>query len=561
MSIFAELPLVDIYCHKANLKTDSDCVLGEQDSADLVQICSLIMGNSLALEWTAMHTEVSSPRSTRVVLEKALRACCQTLPSDQDILQAALICALAALPSALRRFLHKVSIFAEGWSVEAASVVCEAPQAGELCEELSRRQLVSVDTTHNEIRYRLAEWVRHYLRTQLNDVEEQRLAQSHKSYFFSLTVYAAPHIHFTPDVSWINRLEADKANLLAAFECSRSEECLQFGLALWRWGYMRAHIDETCRLLHIARFACKTFPPEAKPEMYRALGSIFYRKKEYGVAKGHLEEAYHIALKQENWEEAAFSAQILAIVFDVCGESDVADSWAESSYILWQQVGSLWGQASILNDKGLSAWKQERYLEAKQLLNRSLDYWRQLNDKLQAALVLSNIGLLAETQREHEDAEKAFRQSLLYLENGPDKRRNCKTLNNLALSCYQQQKYRQATTLFCKSLVLTESICFKALLPAVLVGLGEVAHKQGNNKFAVLCFSMAEDLDPNCKDSFYPADKREFEQIIVKVRRTMRSQMYESLWSRGRKMTVEEALNSVPSLMRHKRRRNACRTR
>ena len=342
MALIVDLPAVDVFCQKANLVPGLD----EEQHSDLVQICSWVQGDPLALEWTAMHTAASSPRATRCLLEAALRTCAATFPTNRDILQAALGCALSALPVHLYRFLHDLCVFEEGWTLEAASFICRAPEAGEWCEELWRRQLVARHTTHKESGYKLAGWVRARLHSEVGEAAMQRLQQAHKTYFFDLACLAAPHLRFTPDPAWVQRLEADRANLLAAFARSREEECLQFGLALWRWGYVCAHIPETCLLLHIARFACKTFPPAAKPEMYRALGSLFYRKNDTGVARGHLEEAHRLACVQENWEEAAFSAQVLAIMHGRSGQLETADCWVGSQSSLWQKTGSLWGQAS-----------------------------------------------------------------------------------------------------------------------------------------------------------------------------------------------------------------------
>lgn len=537
-----ELTLVESFRQKTNLTPQ----LSEEQFADLLQILSLVENDALALEWTAMHTALTSPHETRILLEQSLCVCPDAQPNALDIHKAALCCALRTLPAHLSRFLHDLSVFEEGWSVEAARDVCNAPDAEDWCAQLLDRHLISVDATRQGQGYRLIAWVRTRLLAAVEEPQRTALQQAHKAYFFRLACEAAPHLRFTPDAAWMARLEADKANLLAAIAISWDTECLHFGLALWRWGYVSAHIADTNRFLHMARFAVPTLPAHLEPEMYRALGSVFYRESNFEMATLYLEDGYHAAERQENWEEAAFNCQVLAIMVGKNGQIEKARSWIEHSLCLWEKAGSIWGQAAALNEKATLAFKDDQLNEAKHCYLKSSKLFEQINDKLQTSKILNNMGLLAEKQLEYKNAESAYRCSIQCRKDILDKRSECETLNNLANVCFKQQKFRQSNVYFCKTLVLMEKIGYTSAIPCALVGLGESAHKQGKDKFAVLCFSLADKLDSEHMNNYNLSERQVLEQTILEIRRTLRPQLYGQLRKKGQNLLIKQLLSQLP---------------
>lgn len=535
---------VSVFCEHANFRPAT-----EQQQAALVQIVTLLENDPLALKWAAMHTAVTNPLSTRNLLEQNLSACPDARPALENIRQAALDCALAALPPSLRQFLRGVSVFVEGWSVDAAAVVCDAPQAGEWCEELLRRELVCCDTTRETSSYRLVEWVRLCLQAELGEDAFQRLQQAHKAYYFQMACDAAPHLRFTPDLQWLRQLEAETANLLAAFEESYALECIQFALALWRWGYACAHIHSTERMLLLAYFACRPLPSEFMPELCRALGSVSYRQQKHTTAKGYFVDAYHSACEQENWTEAAFSAQMLTTQAGKLGQLSDAYCWAETSIALWQKAKLPWGEACILNELGVIAWQKDHLTEAQELFHKSAHISKQIGDTRQYARVLNNVGLIAETRKEYQLAEKCYRQYLAEAVTWLDQRDACNCLNNFAVVCFKQQKLRQATALFARALAQMEAIGYTLSIPGTLAGLGQAAHAKGNDKFAAQCFGLATRLNANYMDEFNLSDRHEVEQTIGDVRGALRPQIYGRFFKKGQNMTLKSLLTSLDNLL------------
>lgn len=452
---------------------------------------------------------------------------------------------LMNLPEHLRAFLHTLTIFEDGWTCEAATLVCNAPSADQWCEELSEKHLLSRDTLRPGGGYRLVNWVREQLKKFVDPIQFQKLQHYHKTYFFRLVCEAAPNLRYTPHEFWMQRLETEKANLYAAFSVTRGEESIQFALAVWRWAYVSAHIKEICRMLHIARFSVKSFPKELLPELYRALGSIYYRENEIGIAKGYLEESHQEACAQQNWEEAAFAAQLICIMMGKTSDMLGASEWIETSLNYWIRAGSVWGQAAAYNEKAVLAAKDERLDEANHFYSESEKLFEQINDKHQASKILNNRGLLAERQKQYEVAENFHRKCLLYRKDILDKRFECETLNNLAAVCFKQQKFKQSNAHFCKALVLMEEIGYTAAIPCALTGLGQSAHKQGKEKFATMCFGLADKLNPDHMHGYSASERQELNDIIVELRLSLRPQLYGRLYKKGQKLTIKPLLSNL----------------
>ena len=161
-----------------------------------------------------------------------------------------------------RILLRRLSVFAGGWTLEAAEEVCAddagamglAPVPGQphfdqnteagvlplqqadvldLLTHLVDKSLVVLDEQAVEPRYRLLETIRQYAREKLLESDETNaIRDRHLAHFLKLAEDAEPHLSGPAQATWFARLERDYANLRAAQEWSLQESDASHGMRL-----------------------------------------------------------------------------------------------------------------------------------------------------------------------------------------------------------------------------------------------------------------------------------------------------------------------------------------
>jgi hypothetical protein len=118
-----------------------------------------------------------------------------------------------------RALLRRLSVFAGGWTFEAADAICPRHDVKNLLTQLVNKSLVAFDDEGSEPRYHMLKTVRQYARDKLLEMNEsEEVRNAHLEFFFQLTELAAPEVQQLQELEWITRLETEPDNLRAALE-------------------------------------------------------------------------------------------------------------------------------------------------------------------------------------------------------------------------------------------------------------------------------------------------------------------------------------------------------
>ncbi len=201
----------------------------------VVRVCQQVDGIPLAIELAAARTGVLSVEQIATRLDNRFRLLVgggRTAPARQQTLRATIDWSYGLLPRAERRLLTRLSVFAGGWTLEAAERVGAGPdtRAEEVFEALARlvdKSLVQAEpgpTGH--LRYRLLESVRAYAAERLREEGDALAAQQrHGAYYTALAEEAEAHVLWGPHgLDWLVRLDRELGNLRAALGWSLSAE-------------------------------------------------------------------------------------------------------------------------------------------------------------------------------------------------------------------------------------------------------------------------------------------------------------------------------------------------
>ncbi|MBI3737799.1 MAG: adenylate/guanylate cyclase domain-containing protein, partial [Chloroflexi bacterium] len=196
--------------------------LSDKNAAYVAQICRRLDGIPLALELAAARVTVFSAEQIASRLDDRFRLLTggsRTALPRQQTLRALIDWSYDMLSDDERALLRRLSVFAGGWTFDAAEAICSKLDILNLLTQLVNKSLVVVDDEGSEPRYRLLETVRQYARDKLLETGEAEEARNaHLNYFLQFAEAADSKIERFQDLELIARLEAEHDNIRAALE-------------------------------------------------------------------------------------------------------------------------------------------------------------------------------------------------------------------------------------------------------------------------------------------------------------------------------------------------------
>lgn len=361
------------------------------DNADAVaQICRRLDGIPLAIELAAARITVLSPQQIAARLDDQFRLLTggsrSALPRQQT-LRAAVEWSDRLLAERDRRLLRLLSVFAGGWTLEAAIAVCGAAAGPEplddlemldLHERLVARSLVVVEEQDGASRYRLLETIRQFAREKLIESGDVTpLRSGHLDWCTALAAEAEPKLTGPDQGVWLARLATEYDNLRTAMEWAAS------------------HPSGTSRLLWLTA----------------SLWRYWLIKGEWTEGRAWLDRALAVT----EGERSATRARALAAAGDLATEQadyETADPLLRESLTIWDELGDQEGRAKALNHLGNLACSRFDYESARRYLNEALDLRRRAGNDRGMAVTLRNLGSVAALQRDHESAQSLYTEAL-----------------------------------------------------------------------------------------------------------------------------------------------------
>jgi predicted ATPase/class 3 adenylate cyclase/DNA-binding CsgD family transcriptional regulator len=240
--------------------------IDDDNAAAVASVCVRLDGIPLALELAAARLgslsvpEVSSRVDQRFRL---LTGGSRTALPRHQTLSALIDWSYDLLNPEEQIMLDRLSVFAGGWTLEAAEAVISGGDTGEwlVLDHLAAlvgKSLVQAEEVRGSTRYRLLETVRQYAAERLarragSELDETRAA--HRDHYLALVETAATHLRGPDAAVWLDRLEVEFDNLRAALAFSvadpgSAEPGLRLAAGLRWFCNMRGHVGEVLEALN-----------------------------------------------------------------------------------------------------------------------------------------------------------------------------------------------------------------------------------------------------------------------------------------------------------------------
>jgi len=258
VAALTQCPSIALFVQRAE-KVKPGFALTAANAAAIASICRGLDGLPLALELAAARVRILEPAVLLQRLDHALDLLTsgdRDLPLRQRTLRATISWSYSLLDPLEQRLLRRVSVFHEGWTLEAMEQVCyeeaERPRALDQLDSLVEKGLVRV--VGQGERYALLETIRAFAAEQLHaGGEVEGMRHAHADCFLSFARGVEQGIKGTAQVEAVGRGRADNANTHAAVQwliaCARAGDlkALEKGLLLsghlnWFWHMGGQHL-------------------------------------------------------------------------------------------------------------------------------------------------------------------------------------------------------------------------------------------------------------------------------------------------------------------------------
>ncbi len=422
-----------------------------ENSKIVAGICTDLDGIPLAIELAAARTKVLGVDKIHERLKdrfKLLTGGRRTALPRQQTLKALIDWSYDLLTDQEKALWERLSVFAGGWSLEAAEEVCsddliEQYDILDLLFNLNEKSIIIYDE-ENE-RYRMLESIRQYGDEKLassgsKDVNSSR----HLKYYCDLAVKSELGLAGEEVGKWLKILETETGNLETAMH----------------WSHSGGNNEEG--------------------------GKLATAYANYWLNRGYLTTAtYHLENILQHEDKLSLSTKgnllgIKGLFLNMLGNADSAEELIGRSLSISRELGNQDDIASGLNNLASVVYEKGDYAKARELIEETLQIDRASGDASKISFSLINLGTVARLQGDYDTARALLEESLEIRKKAKNKFAIASSLNTLAILHVNLGDYVKARAYIEEGLALTRELGNNYGIADGLGLLGNVEASLGN---------------------------------------------------------------------------------
>jgi predicted ATPase len=561
----SRVPAVALFVERVR-EVQPDFALTADNAQAIAEICRRLDGLPLALELAAARSNMLPPEALLARLEHRLPLLvhgARDVPQRQQTLHNTIAWSYDLLAESDKALFRRLSVFAGGFTLEAAEAVCvfdaartsSASDEGAMLEQLGQlldKSLVQLQQGRGgEPRFTMLETIGEYATEQLvASGEAVAMQERHAGYFLRLAEEADPHMFGPERDVWMERLDREEANLRAALAWSKADSnAVQTGLrlvgALSMYWFLRDSVREGRTWLEgMLERTDGTDRSAARGKALVGAGWLAWIEGDYQAASPRAEEGLSIVRERGDKRWIGYAKWLLGLVRLGQRNSAAARPLLEESRSLFKDLGDVWGEANTLYMLGMAAYFSGDRAGARAYYEESLRLFQEQGDVFEVALLVSALEAVILPQGDEELAHSLYEQSLPLLRASRDRGRLGMILINIGdnwLHHYGDEQ--QAKTLYQQGLHLWQDLqgVDNGLgIVKALAGLAEVAAAQGQGERAGRLFGAASRLLPAASNYRYDVNRR-----VAEARANLDAAAFEAGWAAGQAMTQEQAVTDA----------------
>ena len=510
---------IELFVRRAKSNRRSFEVTGE-NAACVAEICRRLDGLPLAIELAAARVKFLSPQSILERLENSLKLLSggtKDLPERQRTMRGAISWSYELLDENEQELFRRLTVFAGGFTVEAAETVCENNESEveilDLLSSLVDNNLLNIkDETDRDSRLQMLEVVREFAFELLKETDElDDLRRDHAQFFLSIAEKAEPFLEGESGGEWHQNLENDHDNIRAALRWSLENDpptAVRIASAVRHFWINYGYFSEGFRWCQAALQVTENTRSEARL-LLLATSGMFLRNQ------GNLEAA------QRSHEKGL----------------------AES-----REMNNTLQIARNNQNLGVIAVLRKDYAAAKSFYQRALDLCHEIRDETGIALLLNSLGDLEMCQGNFSAARPLLEECRLRLENFENQRLLMTVCVNLGMLEYHEGAYETATTYFSKVLQNARETNNKVFVAYALDGFAALAVRRKIVERSAELAGAAENLRESIAYQIEPAEENFRNEYLSEIHAALDNKTFIAAYEKGQALEIIKALELVRGL-------------
>jgi predicted ATPase/DNA-binding CsgD family transcriptional regulator len=335
--------------------------LTDQTVGAVVEVCRRLDGLPLAIELAARMVALPVEQLATRLDERfrLLVGGSRTAHWRHRTLQASVDCSYELLEPDERQLFERLSVFVDGFGLDAAEVICGADGLQPvavlgLVRLLVEKSLVNADVGSIDARYHLLETLRQYAWERLMRGGQAEATQTrHAAYYLAFATQGAKLLQGPERTAWLDRLERDQGNVRAALhwfgDRGDAQACLQLMLALLPFRDARAWLEAILPLAELrAQLGDEDFDRAWATGAAMSVEQVASRAETPAILPTELASGSVDLTRRE--------LEVLQLIASGLGNREIAEQLVLSVRTVERHITNLYGKIRVRGKAGATAY-------------------------------------------------------------------------------------------------------------------------------------------------------------------------------------------------------------
>ncbi len=537
----------------------SDFKLTKDNASFVAQICFRLDGIPLAIELAAARVKMLSPEQIASRLDDCFRLLtggARTALPRQQTLRALIDWSYSLLSEPEKTLFRRLAVFVGGWTLEAAESVCGEERSGvdvlDLLTRLVDKSLVYIEESTGEIRYRRLETIRQYSREKFFETGEvETIRDRHLAFYVKYAESAGEEMRGRARLAWIHGIETEQDNLRTAMEwglARNPKSALRIAVSLPLFWTTGGYSAEGFRWIQQAMAGYVEKIDEFEQPLLRAkgLGGLSFLYMSLGDntnGKRVAEESVALFRQSQDKSGLAYSLFILAFPLEFLGERFRAEAALMESIAIARSEKNAFVLASALNNLTRVTLDLHGDIEAaERYANEAIRLSQEAGVEWNVSVAHEMKGIIALHRKDYDEARTLFEKAInAYRETGASFNVII-AKSSLAHMERELGNYVIAQDLYRETIIAFRDVAQTGAVAHQLECFGFVALAQDQIERALQLFAAADALREKGGTPMNPDEQVYFDGQLKGLRDELNSIQFDAIWSKGRAMTMEQAI-------------------
>ena len=532
----------------------ADFELSELNADAVAELCLRLDGLPLALELAAARIKLLSPGDILERLGRRLELLKAEpgagVPARHRTLRAAIDWSYDLLTPEEQALFTSLAVFVGGFTLDGAEAVAGDLQLDVVdgVESLLSNNLLRTERmAGGEPRFGMLETIREYALERLDERGDgQAVRRRHAGAYVLLAERAEPALRGPQQLSWVERLNAELANIRAALswaaEHGETEAGLRIGAALWRFWQMQGHLNEGReRLEQLLAEGSGSTATRASAQL--AAASLAKPQGDHEAVRRLLEASLPVHRRLGDEWQVARSLAVLSSSALATGDSDRALAFAEEGLGVARTLADPAAEVMLLFNVGAALGWRGELDEAERAIEESVRLARETGNVTSVGHGMRALGSISLARGDHERARAHFEESLALGREVGQPWGISHSLSNLALLAHEARDDDTARRLLAESLVIERESGEWLGLAGNLELCGRLAAADGRPVRAARLYGCSSVLRESVGIDTCELGWPDPEPHVAMLQEALGVEAFAEAWEEGRAMKLDESLD------------------